>query len=83
MSLPGHPEGAGRTITFKFEAIDVPGNLGLETLQVDAFGPLSNSSLLGPLNEVGMARPSWTIFANNVSSRLPENPPPPGGVGHS
>ena len=80
-SLPGHPEGAGRTITFVFEANDVPGNLGLETLQVDAFGPLSNSSLLGPLNTEGTARPSWTIFADNISSRLPENPPPPGGVG--
>lgn len=80
-SLPGHPEGAGRTITFIFEANDVPGNLGLETLHVDAFGPLSNTSLLGPLNTEGTARPSWTIFANNISSRLPANPPPPGGVG--
>lgn len=71
-SLPNHPQGAGRTITFVIEANDVPGNLGLETLQVDAFGPLSNSSLAGRLSTEGTARPSWTILLTTSHRGFPK-----------
>lgn len=37
-SLPGHPEGADRTITFRFVTADVIGHPSVNALVVDAWG---------------------------------------------
>ncbi|MGQ0575742.1 MAG: hypothetical protein ACT4RN_16295 [Pseudonocardia sp.] len=79
-SLPGHPEGADRTITFRFVTADVVGNASLKALHVDAWGPVSGASVLGPLNSATVAQASLQIFTDNINSRFPKNPPPVGAV---
>ena len=53
------------------------------SLEVEAWGPLGGSSLLGPLNSNTIAKTSWGIFGDNITSRYPDVPPggftPPGG----
>lgn len=79
-SLAGHPEGAGRTIRFQFRVADVNGNATLKELHVNAWGPVSGSSLAGPLNANTIARQSWTTFTNNITTRFPKTPPPAGDL---
>jgi hypothetical protein len=72
-SLPGHFEGAGRTIVFRFvpEESDTPGrkNWGL---RVEAGGPVSNVSLIPGTDRGGKG--IWQIFDNNLKNRLPDSP---------
>jgi hypothetical protein len=77
-ALGGHPEGAGRTIEFKFETYTNAAEISSIALDVQAWGPLSKSSLAGPLNSETIARASWTIFEHNIRNRYPDTPP--GGV---
>lgn len=79
-SLPGHPEGAGRTIRFEFRPSDVVGNLTLKQLVIDAWGPVSAGSVLGPFNAATVAEVSWQIMAENINTRFPQDPPPAGVV---
>lgn len=72
MSLPGHPGGAGRTITFQFYAADVIGNASRKALVVDAWGPVGGASLLGPLNSATVAEVSWQILAGNTRAGFPQ-----------
>ncbi|MCF8786847.1 hypothetical protein K7Z00_28870 [Rhodococcus ruber] len=71
-SLPGHPEGADRTIAFRFYYALI-GTLGQYEvrMRVSAWGPVSAGSVLGPLNEITLARPAWTTFANNLHNKIP------------
>jgi hypothetical protein len=77
-ALGGHPEGAGRTIEFKFEPYVNAAEVSSMAMDVEAWGPLSKSSLAGPLNSMTIARTSWEIFEGNVKHRFPDKPP--GGV---
>lgn len=77
-SLKGHPEGAGRTITFRWFRIHVrPDSAYLDQtyLVVSAWGPVSGLSRLGPLNSDTVADHYWTKFARNIASRFPRCPP--------
>ena len=74
-SRGGHAEGAGRTIEFQFQPYVNAGEVESMTLLVTAWGPLSNSSLLGPLNSGTIARGSWAIFEHNIRNRFPSEPP--------
>lgn len=74
-SLPGHPEGAGRTIRFQFQRFTNAAEISSMSLVVDAWGPLGKGSLLGPLNSSTVAQTSWDIFQNNIRNRYPDNPP--------
>lgn len=73
-SLPGHFEGAGRTIAFRIvpEPSTEPGkkNWGLE---VAAAGPVADTSLI-PGTDLG-GKGVWQIFDNNLNNRLPDSPP--------
>jgi hypothetical protein len=64
-SLPGHPEGAGRFITFIFQSAP---NGGLQ-LDVSAGGPESGLSSVPLLNNV-LANTFWGSFANNLDGAL-------------
>jgi hypothetical protein len=75
-SRGGHPEGAGRTIVFQFQHEVNPVDEEWMTLRVEAWGPLSKSSLLGPLNSSVIAKKSWQGFANNIMRRFPNEPGP-------
>ncbi len=77
-SLRGHPEGAGRIIEFQFQPYVNAAEYPSMALDVEAWGPLSNSSLAGPLNSQTIARASWEIFERNIKHRFPDTPP--GGV---
>lgn len=80
VSLPGHNEGAGRTIAFSVvpsTRSPLPGRLSWE-LRVAASGPLSKGSLIPGaswLNE-GV----WQVFADNIAATLPAVPLQPGLV---
>ncbi|WP_396929691.1 hypothetical protein [Mycolicibacterium sp.] len=80
VSLPGHNEGAGRTITFNIvqaPASPIPGRLNWE-LRVAASGPVSDVSLVPGASWLNKA--VWQVFADNLNSRLPSSPPKPGLV---
>jgi hypothetical protein len=82
-SRGGHPEGAGRTITFEFQTYVNEAEISTMSLEVEAWGPLGGTSLLGPLNSNTIAKTSWGIFSDNITNRYPDVPPggfvPPGG----
>lgn len=82
-SRGGHPEGAGRTITFEFQTYVNEAEISTMSLEVEAWGPLGGTSLLGPLNSNTIAKTSWRIFSDNITNRYPDLPPggfvPPGG----
>lgn len=67
-SLEGHPEGAGRLINFRFVPTTVTGITTIR-LNVQAWGPVSNGSLVGPLNSLTVARYSWSRLAYNLRKR--------------
>ncbi|MCT1585815.1 hypothetical protein M3E16_11395, partial [Corynebacterium sanguinis] len=67
-SLEGHPEGANRFINFRFVPITVTGITTIR-LNVQAWGPVSDGSLLGPLNSATVARYSWSTLSNNLRRR--------------
>ena len=77
-SLPGHPEGAGRTITFRWARYCSPASDYLYCdhtyLKVDAWGPVSRGSILGPLNAETVARYAWTKFSGNIRAKYPRCP---------
>jgi hypothetical protein len=77
-SGPWHPEGTGRIIEFTFEPYVNEVEYSSMSLQVQAWGPLGNTSLLGPLNSQTVAKGSWAIFEENIEERFPDKPP--GGV---
>jgi hypothetical protein len=77
-SLGGHPEGAGRTIRFEFQTYTDVVETSSMSLEVEAWGPLGGSSLLGELNSKFIADHAWTTFAHNITKRFPDTPP--GGV---
>ncbi|BBX05487.1 hypothetical protein [Mycolicibacterium aichiense] len=80
VSLPGHNEGAGRTITFSIvqaPASPIPGRLAWE-LRVAASGPVSDLSLIPGTSWLNKA--VWQVFADNLNARLPGRPPQPGVV---
>jgi hypothetical protein len=74
-SLPGHPEGANRTIRFQFQPFTNAAEISSMSLTVDAWGPSSKASLLGPLNSNTVAKKSWDIFQNNIRDRFPAGSP--------
>lgn len=74
-SRGGHPEGAGRTITFRFQRYVNEAEVSTMSLEVEAWGPLGGSSLLGPLNSNTIAKTSWAIFSDNITHRYPDVPP--------
>ena len=74
-SLPGHPEGAGRTIRFQFQPFTNGAEISSMSLTVQAWGPSRKASLLGPLNSNTVAKQSWNIFQDNIRKRFPANPP--------
>ena len=67
-SLERHPEGAGRLINFRFVPTTVTGITTIR-LNVQAWGPVSNGSLLGPLNSQTIARYSWPRLTRNLRKR--------------
>lgn len=69
ISLPGHPEGAGRTITFTFEDHKDDGNRDL-WLHVRAWGPVGGASYLGPFNEYTVAASAWKTFSSNINRKI-------------
>ena len=69
ISLPGHPEGAGRTITFTFEDHKDDGNRDL-WLHVRAWGPVGGASYLGPFNEYTIAASAWKTFSSNINRKI-------------
>ena len=80
ISLPGHHEGAGRVIEFSIvpaAASAVPGRLNWE-LRVEASGPLSGISVVPGASWFNKG--VWSVFANNLDSRLPLSPPGSGEV---
>lgn len=79
-SLAGHPEGADRVITFQFVPAEIIGNPTLKALHVNARGPVSKGSLLGPLNSATVVAASGQILADNINSRFPKDPPPAGYI---
>ncbi len=78
LSLPGHPEGAGRTITFRFFRTCAPSNdfqfCDHKYLRVNAWGPVSKASLLGPFNAETVAKHYWSKFRDNIKRRYPRCP---------
>jgi hypothetical protein len=72
-SLPGHSEGAGRTIVFRIVPSDsqIPGKLNWE-LRVEAAGHLSKVSLI-PGADLG-DKLIWQRFDDNLNNRLPQAP---------
>jgi len=77
-SLKGHPEGAGRKITFRFKRIKLrPDYFYLDQtyLVVNAWGPVGGLSHLGPLNAETVARHYWGNFASNMKYDFPRCPP--------
>lgn len=59
LSLDSHPEGRDRKITFNFVPLQVLGKRYI-ALGVKAWGPVSDVSLLGPINAETVTRASWT-----------------------
>lgn len=78
ISLAGHPEGAGRSITFRFrQYCSVTSDYlycDYKYLLVDAWGPVSKASILGPLNANTVAKHYWTNFSENIRNRYPKCP---------
>ncbi|MCG7438288.1 LGFP repeat-containing protein [Corynebacterium freneyi] len=72
-SLEGHPEGAGRTITFNFSR-QPSGGANDVRLHVFAWGPNSAVTATGPLNSETLARYSWSRFVQNIQSRINSSP---------
>jgi hypothetical protein len=70
-SLPGHPEGAGRTIRFQFQAYTNAAELFSMSLDVNAWGSLSMASLLGSLNSATFAQWSWNGFNRTFARDSP------------
>lgn len=68
-SLEGHPEGADRLINFKFTTYYYNGATNIR-LRVQASGPVSNASYLGPFNSETLARYSWSTFSKNLQNRI-------------
>ncbi len=78
VSLPGHNEGAGRTITFNIVPSSenpIPGRLNWE-LRVAASGPLSKGSLVPGASWLNKG--IWQVFADNLNAKLPTLSPQPG-----
>jgi hypothetical protein len=78
ISLPGHNEGAGRTITFSIVPSDdnpIPGRLNWE-LRVAASGPLAKGSLVPGASWLNKG--IWQVFADNLNAKLPTLPAQPG-----
>jgi hypothetical protein len=73
-SLPGHPEGGGRTIRFQFQRYTNAAEISTMSLAVDAWGPLGGISLSGPLGAKA-AEGFWNTFQNNIRERFPRTPP--------
>jgi hypothetical protein len=73
-SLPGHAEGAGRTIRFQFQRYTNAAEISTMSLAVDAWGPLGGISLSGPLGAKA-AEGFWNTFQNNIRERFPSTPP--------
>lgn len=71
-SLEGHPEGAGRTISFRFVSRPGTSDPGKRNvyLIVTAWGPPTGASAAGPLNSETLARYAWGKFSRNLNSRL-------------
>lgn len=71
-SLPGHLEGQDRMITFRFYQALI-GTLGQYEIRmrVQAWGPLSGSSVFGIFNSETIARSSWQTFQDNIRNRFP------------
>lgn len=75
-ALPGHPEGAGRTIRFQFRPDrNQTGDVTSMSLIVEAWGPVRGAALAGTLNADIVALPVWSIFQNNIRQRFPDKPP--------
>ncbi|ACP31913.1 LGFP repeat-containing protein [Corynebacterium aurimucosum] len=68
-SLEGHPEGADRLINFKFTTYYYNGATNIR-LRVQASGPASRASNLGPFNSETIARYSWSTFSKNLQNRI-------------
>lgn len=83
-SLKGHPEGANRTITFRWmrscSRMTDWQFCDYTYLQVNAWGPASKLSLLGPFNAETVAKHYWTKYAENIRKRYPKCPPGKGWV---
>ncbi|MFS0131588.1 LGFP repeat-containing protein [Corynebacterium striatum] len=71
-SLPGHFEGAGRTISFRFYNAPAWGVGGENQIfmEVRAWGPSTGASKLGPLNSETLANYAWSNLARNLRGRL-------------
>lgn len=71
-SLPGHFEGADRTISFRFYNAPAWGAGGENQIfmEVRAWGPANGASVLGPLNSGTLANYAWSNLARNLRGRL-------------
>lgn len=67
--MEGHPEGADRLINFKFTTYYYNGATNIR-LRVQASGPVSGASYLGPFNSETIARYSWSTFSKNLQNRI-------------
>lgn len=67
----GHAEAQGCLINFRF--LHVSGDLWERS--VEAWGPVSGASILGPLSS-SLNQSSWATLAENLTNRLPYNPRP-------
>lgn len=72
-SLEEHPEGTDHLINFKFTTYSYNGATNIR-LRVQASGPVSNASYLGPLNSETVARYSWSKFSQNLQKRINNSP---------
>lgn len=80
VSVPGHIEGPGRTIRFLFVTADIIGNATLKQLQIDAWGPVANASLAGPLNSAAAMVTGWQPFADSINNNFSRSPMSFGGA---
>lgn len=72
-SLEGHPEGANRLVNFKFTTYSYNGATNIR-FRVQASGPVSNASFLGPFNSETIAQYSWSKFSQNLQNRINSSP---------
>lgn len=72
-SLPGHFEGAGRTIVFRIVPEEsTESGKKKWGLEVSAGGPVAETSLI-PGTDLG-GKGVWQVFDNNLNKRLPDAP---------